>query len=298
MTGIGEHDQPTPDSLGRSYTPRPGTVPFRVLAYLETLEHGAEVSTSGLSAALNLPVNNVMPCLMAALAAGKVFRRQKDDSHPRSPFFWSLVDHGPGRRHPSVPLERAPRKATSEPAPGDAGPALSDPVTGACPETPIPICAECRGINGLHGLRCKSVCRLTNRPSSPGARTKPDWTRLPAHEQRAYMVEAIAERHPADPIEAVDALVERAAEAAANAPLAERVAVALDMDPPGPAPAPATSRWAYELAPAREADESFRCCVWMDGTVEVRRANAPPVLFTAEEARSLVAVLRRIGVPS
>lgn len=75
------------------YNPRPGSAAYRALAHLETLPHGEEISTAKLAEAIDVPVSNFMPCMLPAVEARVVFRRQKDHSHPRSPFFWSLVDH-------------------------------------------------------------------------------------------------------------------------------------------------------------------------------------------------------------
>lgn len=84
----------------RPYEPKPGTVAFKVLAYLETLPHGAEVMTSKLAEAIGEPANNVTPCLEAARRAGRLFRRQRDD-HVRSPFWWGLTDRSAMPRPPA-----------------------------------------------------------------------------------------------------------------------------------------------------------------------------------------------------
>lgn len=86
-----------------SYEPRPGTVAFRALAYLETLPQGAEVMTSALAEALHLDdYKTLAPCLEAAVKSGAVFQRRRDD-HPRSPWWWSLTDFSA--------LPKAPRPA-------------------------------------------------------------------------------------------------------------------------------------------------------------------------------------------
>ena len=115
-----------------SYSPAPGTVAFRVLAYLQTLPAGAEVMTSKIADALGLPPNNIAPCLEFALKAGAIYRRQRDD-HPRSPFWWSLVDH----RKDSTALDAGRHEggeAAQAPQDDSPGPvAASTPTKGRPP---------------------------------------------------------------------------------------------------------------------------------------------------------------------
>ena len=130
-----------------SYSPAPGTVAFCVLAYLQTLPAGAEVMTSKIADALGLPPNNVSPCLESALRAGAIYRRQRDD-HPRSPFWWSLVDHSKGAPPPkwatvyaheqdATALDAGPQKggeAAQAPHDDSPGPvAASTPTKGRPP---------------------------------------------------------------------------------------------------------------------------------------------------------------------
>jgi hypothetical protein len=80
-------------SRATAYGPAPGTVAYRALAHLQALPRGAEVMTSVLAEALNTDGYRLTPCLEAPLKHGLLFRRQRD-THPRSPFWWSLTDHG------------------------------------------------------------------------------------------------------------------------------------------------------------------------------------------------------------
>ena len=103
-----------------SYTPKPGSTAWRVMAHLETLPAGAEIMTSALAEAIGEPANNVSPCLEAALAAGLLFRRQRD-AHVRSPYWWSLTDRSaqpkPPRPRVEVPvfLAQAQDSGTADP---------------------------------------------------------------------------------------------------------------------------------------------------------------------------------------
>ena len=92
---------------GSGYTPRPYSIASRAIGHLETL-NGDEISTARLAEAIGVPINNLPPCMDAAVSAGIVFKRQRDHSHPRSPYFWSLKDHG-RRDAPNTPQGDQPR---------------------------------------------------------------------------------------------------------------------------------------------------------------------------------------------
>ena len=103
------------------YSPAPGTTAYRVIAHMETLPAGAEVMTSALAEAIGVPANNLTPCLEAAVNAGKLFRRQRDN-HVRSPYWWSLTDRAGGQPPPKrqtvyVPDEpKTPQKGANRDA--------------------------------------------------------------------------------------------------------------------------------------------------------------------------------------
>lgn len=101
------------------YSPAPGTTAYRVIAHMETLPAGAEVMTSALAEAIGVPANNLTPCLEAALNAGKLFRRQRDN-HIRSPYWWSLTDRAGGQPPPKRQTVYVPDAATAfhTPEPG------------------------------------------------------------------------------------------------------------------------------------------------------------------------------------
>lgn len=100
-----------------SYEPRPGTVAYRVLAYLETLPKGAEVTASRLAEEIGTPADNIRPCMQPAINAGAIFVRQKDE-HVRSPFWYSLTDHSSAPRAPVqrlvVPPDTPPQGANRD----------------------------------------------------------------------------------------------------------------------------------------------------------------------------------------
>lgn len=92
-----------------NYTPQPGTVAYRALAHLETLDRDAELSSAQLAEAINAPAAAIQPSMLAPLRAGKVFARQKG-GHQRSPMFWSLdrVAERSSRREEVAPARRRP----------------------------------------------------------------------------------------------------------------------------------------------------------------------------------------------
>lgn len=117
-----------------TYEPRPGTVAWRALAHLGTMPPGTEMMTSALAEAIGLAANNLSPNLEPALAAGRIFRRQRDN-HVRSPFFWSLTDNG---RRPQLDLRKpllngeahdAGEAPAQAPNPEGAAAAASGPAT-------------------------------------------------------------------------------------------------------------------------------------------------------------------------
>lgn len=103
-----------------SYDPKPGSVPFRALAYMATLDKGAEVATAGLATAIGYAnAGSLTAVLQDARNAGAIFARQKG-GHPKSPLFWSLVNHGqaaPVTRDLSKADEATVEEAIAAPAP-------------------------------------------------------------------------------------------------------------------------------------------------------------------------------------
>ncbi len=147
-----------------SYEPRPGTVAFRALAYLETLPQGAEVMTSALAEALRLDdYKTLAPCLEAAVKGGAVFQRKRDD-HARSPWWWSLTDFSALPKAPrpaavafelvdEVPVFVKPAQPEPEPEPEPA------PTPQPRPKRPAPRIEEGPTTKDDQGFR---ACLWTN----------------------------------------------------------------------------------------------------------------------------------------
>jgi hypothetical protein len=131
-------DEPGEGSLrpvvtAMSYLPRPGTVAWKALQHLETLQPGAEIMTSALAEAIGVEPHLIQPCMLSLIAAKMAYRRQKDE-HARSPWWYSLTDHSKIPRAPvqrvAVPTEHTPqganRAATGFEGRGPQGPDATD----------------------------------------------------------------------------------------------------------------------------------------------------------------------------
>lgn len=76
------------------YKPQPGTVAYRILGWLEAQGETREFTSAQIAEALDIPAQTLGSYMEQSVAAGLVFRRQKDRTHPRAPVFWSLTNHG------------------------------------------------------------------------------------------------------------------------------------------------------------------------------------------------------------
>lgn len=86
-------------------------------------------------------------------------------------------------------------------------------------------------------------------------------------------------------------------------PAAPAAAPAVEAPAPAPAPAPAakvtgakTKRPCKrkEAAPAPAADSQFRCALWSDGVLEIRRGASPVITFTRDEQAVLIRAMGAI----
>ena len=76
--------------MSKPYTPKPGTIPARVIAHLETLPPGTFVSTAVLGKLLDIPLLSLSTTLEVLLLQGVVVeRRSKVGSRPVE---WALCD--------------------------------------------------------------------------------------------------------------------------------------------------------------------------------------------------------------
>lgn len=91
-----------------AYSPKPGSVPHRVLEVLRALPAGTELDTAHLAAAAGFDTKQAAALLACALAAGALKRRQADSKFWRSPLLWSLGD---GARVPIREVRAMPRAA-------------------------------------------------------------------------------------------------------------------------------------------------------------------------------------------
>ncbi|OWQ92012.1 hypothetical protein CDN99_06550 [Roseateles aquatilis] len=75
-----------------AYTPQPGTIPFRALAYLRTQPLGKKYSTGELAEAIDVDPLSMGPCLMTAVTAGLISRTKAPGQRWRQ---WSLGTGAP-----------------------------------------------------------------------------------------------------------------------------------------------------------------------------------------------------------
>lgn len=118
-----------------TYEPRPGTVPFRVLAYLEGKPSGEEVPTGTLAFDLGLDASAIPACMEGALRDGLVFRRQRG-GHSRAPFFWSLVDHN---KEAPAPVPAPQVEPAPEHKPEPTAVVVAPPASAASAHKPMRI---------------------------------------------------------------------------------------------------------------------------------------------------------------
>lgn len=139
-----------------SYAPAPGTVAFRVLAHMELLHKGSEISTGTLNTALGIESDRLIPGLEAAIKHRAIFRRKKG-GHPRSPVFWSLVDHSKDSHEAPPPGPQTPTRA----APAKEVTAGADKVVGGTHWASIltnavePVCDHGESLGG-ECLQCRA----------------------------------------------------------------------------------------------------------------------------------------------
>lgn len=116
------------------YTQKPGSVAYRVIAWLETQAEGAEFTTSQIAEALNISSATVLPCLTSAMETGApIYRRKRDLMYPRAPVYWSLVDHQAARR--AAPPAPPPAADDAGDAPPPAANEFMPPPMAAQAET-------------------------------------------------------------------------------------------------------------------------------------------------------------------
>lgn len=97
-----------------TYSPKPGTAAFRILGWLEAQGETREFTSAQIAEALDIPAQTLGSYMEQSVAAGLVFRRQKDRTHPRAPVWWSLTNHGVRQRmemspHPVGWMTRPPK---------------------------------------------------------------------------------------------------------------------------------------------------------------------------------------------
>ena len=134
-----------------AYAPQPGTAAYRIVGWLEAQGRTKEFNSAQIAYALHLDAKGLPTQLAPALQAGIVFRRQKDGSSPRAPFWYSLTDHGAVHRREFRPSPKDWMLKPGSDVDASAGPPASDGAASegtadtpgfgqpeAAPDTPAP----------------------------------------------------------------------------------------------------------------------------------------------------------------
>ena len=275
-----------------TYTPQPGTAAFRIVAWLEAQGRTKEFNSSQIGYALHLDTKGLPAQLESALQAGLVFRRQKDTSTPRSPWYYSLTDHGAVHRREFRP---AP-KDWMQPLKDAAGPPASD---GAASEgtavTPGPSQPEAapvkpqgdqprseRGREVMEPEACESA-------AGRGTNGAPALATLPQHASPG--VGPMGAGQPADAGPTTDVpvfITEQRREVDAQFAASLRAAMGQG-DQLQPADLAATRRAVH--APHEPAPLAFRAARFTDGSLATERDGIVVAVYSAAEVDAIQKLL-------
>lgn len=245
-------------SARREFTPHPGSVADRAIAYLQSQPaKGAEVSSPALAEAIGVPAAHLSVSLEQARDRGAVFARRKG-GHLRSPLFWSLVDHS--AKHGRTGEAFSPANGSQKP---DGAAAI--PCVKAGRETPQ------KGANRDASAEQSHGAEGSESPTGRGDNVAPALGAAPV-----FIPEGLASQH-----------VLKAEAARPDA---------TDRDVPANASPVGGPMGAGQ--PAAAGPAGIRIALWSDGTLQIERPDAVGgaaalVLFSADETRALVRYLDR-----
>lgn len=134
-----------------TYSARPGTVAFKAITYLQSLDEGAKVTSGNIAAAIGEEGSAVMPCLLPALEAGVVVKSTPPGQ--QRPAFWSLAPKGVVVKPAPVPPP-GPQTPLENPARGID----MDAVHRARKPAPPPVRFMCDHGNPFYGLNACGLC--------------------------------------------------------------------------------------------------------------------------------------------
>lgn len=254
-----------------AYSPAPGTVAYRALAHLETLDRGAELSSAQLAEAIRVPPANIPGSLQSALDHRVVFSRKKG-GHLRSPAFWSLVDH--------AVAAVSDKPASLSPAAGNAAPTRAI-------ATEIDIDAVHRRYDNVIDMDARPAGAI---PSGDGSQKPDDAAAIPGARAGSNTPQQGANRDASAGQSHVAGGAASPAGRGADGPtargaapdLSSYVSAIAERHPPDPAPA----------APSRRG---LRIAAWSTGELALELADGEVIVFDRPEADQVVAFCRRIG---
>ncbi len=76
--------------MSKTYTPQPGTIPYRAVQYLQRLQPGADIANGPLADELDVSTNTLISCLATAVHHGVIKRDRREGL-----IYWSLGDGTP-----------------------------------------------------------------------------------------------------------------------------------------------------------------------------------------------------------
>lgn len=277
-----------------TYTPQPGTTAYRILAWLEAEGKTAERNSSQIANAMGIETNGVPTLLAPALAAHLVFRRQKDRTHPRAPFWYSLTNHGVRQREfTPKPVGWMQRPGSSDVS---AGPRASDGAASngkavtpgpsqpeAAPDTPQ---GDQAGSEPAREVMEPEACESAAGRGTTGA---PALATLPLHASPG--VGPMGAGQPADAGPTTDVpvfITEQRREVDAQFAASLRAAMGQG-DQLQPADLAATRRAVH--APHEPAPLAFRAARFTDGSLATERDGIVVAVYSAAEVDAIQKLL-------
>ena len=278
-----------------AYAPQPGTAAYRIVSWLEAQGRTKEFNSSQIAYALHLDTKGLPAQLAPALQAGLVFRRQKDSSSPRAPFWYSLTNHGVRQREfTPKPVGWMQRPGSSDVS---AGPRASDGAASngkavtpgpsqpeAAPDTPQ---GDQAGSEPAREVMEPEACESAAGRGTNGA---PALATLPQHASPG--VGPMGAGQPADAGPTCDE------SAAQQPPETARLGIAPSAPPPDDAPGPtAALPLSQDDAPAylqpslRIGAPAFRAGRFSDGSLHLERDGHVIASLSAAEVDVLVRLL-------
>lgn len=301
-----------------TYKLTPGTAAYRIVSWLEAQGRTKEFNSSQIGYALHLDTKGLPAQLESALQAGLVFRRQKDSSSPRAPFWYSLTDHGATHRREfrTSPKEwlKINRKDAEESGSSPGTPGTAGTPAGTCASSAEAAAADApSGEQGAAADADRAAAPAPN-TSAPGSQqvlkaeaARPDATARETPDTASPGVGPMGAGQPADAGPTTDVpvfITEQRREVDAQFAASLRAAMNVDVDDDclargaelgrkgdqlPPADLAATRRAAH--APHQPAPLAFRAARFSDGSLATERDGMVVAVYSAAETDAIQKLL-------